>query len=418
LSAAKRLRIGITCYPTFGGSGVIAAEVGQELARRGHRVHFICQDLPTRLDPNAENVFFHAVQPREYPLFQDQPYALALASRMVEVAEYEGLDLLHVHYAVPHATSAYLARQILGARAPRLVTTLHGTDITLVGNDASYLPITRFSIEQSDAVTAPSRYLVEATRAEIGIADSCEIEVIGNFVDTVRFLPDRRGREHTLDWLFPDGAPGSAMVGTTDSTPSGAMDGAPGGAMDGAPGPTSWNDCAMLVHVSNFRAVKRIDLIVRAFAKVAASRPAVLVMIGDGPERGPAQALVRSLGLQRRTCFLGNREDCVPALQAADLFLQASDSESFGLAALEAQSCGVPVVSTNVGGVPEVILDGETGLLAPAGDHDALAAAALSILADESTWKRMSAAARANAVTRYALSAAVDRYEACYRRLL
>lgn len=390
MTAAGRLRIGITCYPTFGGSGVIAAEVGQELARRGHRVHFICQDLPTRLDPGAENVFFHAVQPREYPLFQDQPYTLALASRMVEVTEYEGLDLLHVHYAIPHATSAYLARQILGPRAPRLVTTLHGTDITLIGNDASYLPITRFSIEQSDAVTAPSRYLVEATRAEIGIADSCAIEVIGNFVDTTRFVPDRRGREHTLGWLFPDARP------------------------DGA----SWNDCAMLVHVSNFRAVKRLDLVVRAFARLAAATDAVLVLIGDGPERGPTQALVRSLDLQRRVCFLGNRDDCVPVLQAADLFVQASDSESFGLAALEAQSCGVPVVSTNVGGVPEVILDGETGLLAPAGDHEALAAAAARILADHSMWRKMSAAARGSAVDRFALTAAVDRYEACYRRIL
>jgi len=393
VTGSARLRIGITCYPTFGGSGVIAAEVGQELARRGHRVHFICQDLPTRLDPGAENVFFHAVQPREYPLFQDQPYTLALASRMVEVTEYEGLDLLHVHYAIPHAASAYLARQILGARAPRLVTTLHGTDITLIGNDASYLPITRFSIEQSDAVTAPSRYLVDATRAEIGIADSCAIEVIGNFVDTSRFVPDRRGREHTLGWLFPDARSGGA----------------------------SWDDCAMLVHVSNFRAVKRIDLVVRAFAKLAksaAGTDAVLVLIGDGPERGPAQALVRSLDLQRRVCFLGNRDDCVPVLQAADLFVQASDSESFGLAALEAQSCGVPVVSTRVGGVPEVILDEETGLLAPAGDHEALAAAAATILADPSMWKRMSAAARASAVDRFALSAAVDRYEACYRRIL
>jgi N-acetyl-alpha-D-glucosaminyl L-malate synthase BshA len=390
VNAERRLRIGITCYPTFGGSGVIAAEVGQELARRGHRVHFICQDLPTRLDPLAENVFFHAVQPREYPLFQDQPYTLALASRMVEVTEYEGLDLLHVHYAIPHATSAYLARQILGTRAPRLVTTLHGTDITLVGNDASYLPITRFSIEQSDAVTAPSRYLVEATRSELGIADSLAIEVIGNFVDTALFVPDRRGRDHTLDWLFTHGAP------------------------DGL----AWSDCAVLVHVSNFRAVKRLDLVVRAFAKLAAGRPAVLVLIGDGPERGPAQALVRSLDLQSRTCFLGNREDCVPVLQAADLFVQASDSESFGLAALEAQACGVPVVSTNVGGVAEVILDGRTGLLAPAGDHEALAAAAATILADHAMWKRMSAAARTSAVDRFALSAAVDRYEACYRRIL
>jgi L-malate glycosyltransferase len=386
---SSRLRIGITCYPTFGGSGVVAAEVGQELARRGHRVHFICQDLPARLDPDAENVFFHAVQPREYPLFQDQPYALALASRMVEVTEYEGLDLLHVHYAVPHATSAYLARQILGDRAPRLVTTLHGTDITIVGNDASYLPITRFSIDQSDAVTAPSRYLVEATRREIGV-NGREIEVIPNFVDAGRFRPDRGGREHTLGWLFPDGAPAGA----------------------------DWSATDVLVHVSNFRAVKRVDLVVQAFAKVAAQRPAVLVLVGDGPERGPAQVLVRSLGLQQRCVFLGNREDCVPVLQAGDVFVQASDSESFGLAALEAQACGVPVVSTRVGGVPEVIDDGENGLLAPPGDADALAAAVISLLEDRARWQRMSESSRSSAVQRFALATAVDRYEACYRRVL
>ncbi|MFN2374902.1 MAG: N-acetyl-alpha-D-glucosaminyl L-malate synthase BshA [Candidatus Binatia bacterium] len=389
MSDPARLRIGITCYPTFGGSGVIAAEVGQELARRGHRVHFICQDLPARLDHLAPNVFFHAVQPREYPLFQDQPYTLALASRMVEVAEYEGLDLLHVHYAVPHATSAYLARQILGAKAPRLVTTLHGTDITLVGNDASYLPITRFSIEQSDAVTAPSRYLVEATRREIGIRDDVDIEVIGNFVDTDLFVPDRSRRAETLAWIFPDSLAGSPAA-----------------------------DVAVVVHVSNFRPVKRVDLVVKAFAKLAATRPALLVLIGDGPERGPVQALVRSLGLQKRCCFLGNREDCVPALQAADLFLQASDSESFGLAALEAQACGVPVVSTAVGGVPEVIRDGETGLLAGSGNADALADAASRLLGDAELWRKMSAAARRGAVENFGLASAVDRYEDCYRRLL
>jgi N-acetyl-alpha-D-glucosaminyl L-malate synthase BshA len=327
------------------------------------------------------------VQPRDYPLFQDQPYALALASRMVEVTEYEGLDLLHVHYAVPHATSAYLARQILGDRAPKLVTTLHGTDITIVGNDASYLPITRFSIEQSDAVTAPSQYLVEATRRELGIANG--IEVIPNFIDTDRFVPGRQGRDHTLGWLFPD--------------------------CERADG---WDDTSVLVHVSNFRAVKRIDLVVQAFAKVAASRRAALVMVGDGPERGPAQALVRSLGLQKRCVFLGNREDCVPILQAADLFVQASDSESFGLAALEAQACGVPVVSTAVGGVPEVIVDGTTGLLVAAGDADALAQAALALLGDRARWERMSAASRESAAARFARAAAVSSYEACYRRVL
>jgi N-acetyl-alpha-D-glucosaminyl L-malate synthase BshA len=390
LTAAGPLRLGITCYPTFGGSGVIAAEIGQELARRGHRVHFICQEVPARLDAEAENVFFHAVQPREYPLFRDQPYALALASRMVEVAEYEGLDLLHVHYAVPHATSAFLAREILGARAPRLVTTLHGTDITLVGNDASYLPITRLSIDRSDAVTAPSQYLADATRLEIGVAESLRIDVIPNFVDTLRFHPDRSRREHTLSWLFPDAADGCLAA----------------------------EGLAVLVHVSNFRAVKRVDCIVRAFALLAQKRPALLVLAGDGPERGPAQALSRELGVQRRVCFLGNRENCVPVLQAADLFLQASESESFGLAALEAQACGVPVVSTRVGGVPEVILDGETGLLVDDAEPESMAQAASRLLDDPQLWARMSAVARRRAAERFAIADAIDRYEELYRRVV
>jgi N-acetyl-alpha-D-glucosaminyl L-malate synthase BshA len=378
------LRIGITCYPTFGGSGVVATEIGQELARRGHRVHFICQDIPTRLDRFADNIVFHAVEPPSYPLFQHQPYALALASRMVEVADYEGLDLLHVHYAVPHATSAYLARQILAERAPKVVTTLHGTDITLVGNDASYLPITRFSIEQSDALTAPSQYLVEATHRELGIDSRLPIDVIPNFVDTERFCPDRSVRAHCLARLFPDARAETALA----------------------------------VHVSNFRAVKRLDLLVAAFECLARENDARLVLVGDGPERSRVQALVRGHGLAERVRFLGNREDFVEVLQAADVFLQASDSESFGLASLEAQACGVPVVATRVGGVAEVIEDGVTGLLTEAGNAEALATAAARVLAVPEDWREMSEAARRRATASFSMPAVLDRYERCYRDCL
>lgn len=380
----ERLRIGITCYATFGGSGIIATEMGQELARRGHRVHFICPEVPARLDRFADNIIFHEVAAPAYPLFDHQPYALALASRMVEVAGYEGLDLFHVHYAVPHATSAYLARQIIGADAPRLITTLHGTDITLVGNDASYLPITRFSIDQSDAVTAPSAALVAATREQLGVHERTKIEVIPNFVDLERYHPDRSGRSRCIERLFETLGPATSLI----------------------------------AHVSNFRPVKRLDLLIEAFASIAAARDAALVLVGDGPERSRMQARVRELGLTERVRFLGNREDFVEVLQAADLFLQTSDSESFGLASLEAQACGVPVVATEVGGVAEVIDADRTGLLTPAGDHAAVANACLDLLSDPTRWKAMSQAAREHAAERFGLETTIDRYEECYRRAM
>lgn len=364
------LSVGITCYHTFGGSGIVATEIGLELARRGHRVHFICAEAPARFE-HTPNVFFHAVEERDYPVLLEGQYPLALASRMVEVALHEGLDLFHVHYAVPHATSAYLARQILGARAPRLLTTLHGTDATLVGIDRSLLPITRFSIEHSDAVTAPSHYLARATRENFGIERA--IDVVPNFVDTERFAPSPHRRQAA------------------------------------AP---------LLVHNSNFRVLKRVDDVVEIFARLRRSRPCRLALIGDGPERARVEVELRARGLADDVELLGERRDFVHVLQEADVFLLPSEQESFGLAALEAMSCGVPVVASRVGGLPEVVRDGEDGFLLPVGDVAAMAAAAERLCSDDNLRRKMSAAARVGAVERFARAPLVSRYEKIYERVL
>jgi N-acetyl-alpha-D-glucosaminyl L-malate synthase BshA len=383
----RRLKIGIVCYPTFGGSGVVATEVGLELARRGHRVHVLSYDVPSRLDRFVENVLFHEVATRSYPLLDDGAYTLSLASKIVEVCRYEGLDLLHVHYAVPHATSAYLARQVLGSQSPRIVTTLHGTDITLVGSDPSFLPITRFSIVQSDGVTTPSSYLRQATYDRLEVPTTVPIEVVPNFVDTDRYAPGPR-------------RPLEELVG------AGAL-------------PASGPDRrAVLVHVSNFRPLKRVDDVVRIFAEVQRVRPAVLLLIGDGPERSRVEALARQLGLSHMVVFVGKMLSFVELLRASDVFLMPSESESFGLAALEALSCGVPVVASDVGGIPEVVLDGEVGYLAPVGDVATMADRVLRILADGDLRARLSRAARARAVSGYGLQPAIDRYEAHYDRVL
>jgi N-acetyl-alpha-D-glucosaminyl L-malate synthase BshA len=391
----SELRIGITCYPTFGGSGIIATEIGQSLARRGHRVHFICYDVPGRLDRFAPNVFFHGVEVRDYPLFQESPYALALASKMVEVARYEKLDLLHVHYAIPHATSAYLAKQILGTSAPRVITTLHGTDSTLVGSDPAFLPITRFSILQSDRITVPSHYLERATRANLDIPAEVPIEVIGNFVDVNRFKPTAQRRWATLRHLFDRADRGGAP----------AID-------------ASGERPRILVHNSNFRPLKRVDDVVRIFAEVRRAIPALLVLIGDGPERSRVERLARDLGLADTVCFLGNQLDFVEVLAHADLFLLPSGSESFGLAALEALACGVPVVASRIGGVPEVVREGETGLLFEVGDVEGMAAGARRILEDSALHQRMALAARATAERDFPRERTIDQYEDCYRRVL
>jgi N-acetyl-alpha-D-glucosaminyl L-malate synthase BshA len=302
---------------------------------------------------------------------------------MIEVANYESLDILHVHYAVPHATAAWMAREVLGDKAPRIVTTLHGTDTTLVGTDPSYLPITRFSILRSDAVTTPSEFLRRATWEGFGIVpEACPIEVIPNFVDTARYAPVR-DRE-CLRQLFPD-------LG------------------DGEP---------VLIHVSNFRPVKRIGDVVGIFDAVQRQLPCRLVMIGDGPERSPAERRLRELGHEGRVAFLGKQESFVELLAAADVFLLPSEQESFGLAALEALSCGVPVVASNIGGIPEQVDDGSTGYLAPMGDVAAMAGHVLTLVRDPERWRHFSRRAREGVLARFQLAPAIDRYEALYRELL
>jgi L-malate glycosyltransferase len=365
----RQLAIGITCYHTFGGSGIVATEIGLELARRGHRVHFICAEPPARLPPDTPNLAFHKVELRDYPLLLEGQYPLALASQMIDVAQKERLDLWHVHYALPHATSAYLAQQILGARAPRVITTLHGTDITLVGNDPSYLPITRFSIEKSDGVTAPSASLAQATRDNFGITR--DIEVIPNFVDTERFAPNGP----------PAGVPA-------------------------------------IVHSSNFRPLKRVDDVLAVFERVRRDRACRLLLLGDGPERPRIEADVRARGLGADVDFLGEQLDVAATLRRAHVFLLPSETESFGLAALEALSCGVPVVASRAGGLPEVIREGEAGFLLPVGDVDAMAAAVARILDDAALHRRLSQTARADTVSRFSRAPMVTRYERYYDRVL
>lgn len=385
----RPLRIGITCYPTFGGSGVIATEIGLCLAKRGHRIHFICYDVPFRWDRPVANTFFHGVDVRNYPLFDHSPYPLALTSKMVEVSNYEKLDLLHVHYAIPHATSAYLAKQIMGRDAPRVLTTLHGTDITLVGNDKSFLPITRFSIMQSDGLTVPSAYLKTATYHNLGVPETTSIEVIPNFVDTERFRPSPQRDRSELRGLFAD----KILLG--GDTPA-----------------------SVLIHNSNFRELKRVDDVVRIFDQVRQRRRAVLILVGDGPERSRIERLVHELDLTPFVSFLGQQLSFVRFLQNSDVFLLPSEIESFGLAALEALSCGVPVVASRVGGIPEVIRDGLTGILCNVGDVSAMAEATLKLIGEPALWTKMSRAARDDVESRWRQEPMIDRYESCYRRLL
>jgi N-acetyl-alpha-D-glucosaminyl L-malate synthase BshA len=371
------MKIGITCYPTYGGSGVVATELGMELAARGHDVHFISYAIPIRLNSTNERLHFHEVEVTSYPLFDHPPYTLALASKMAEVAEEQSLDLLHVHYAIPHSVSALLARSMMEPRRLPFITTLHGTDITLVGSDRSYLPITRFSIEKSDGVTAISNYLRNTTYAEFRVQH--EIEVIPNFVNC-----DLYTRCDTTD-LRARWAPGGEVI---------------------------------LMHLSNFRPVKRITDVIEIFAAVRAKMPAKLVMIGDGPERGAAEWLVRQKGLSADVYFLGKQNEVHEKLSAADLFLLPSDLESFGLAALEAMACEVPVVASNVGGLPEVVTHGEDGYLAPSRDVAAASRFALDILTRKDRGRSMGQLARIHARQKYCASDIIPRYEAYYRRIL
>ncbi len=374
------MKIGITCYPTYGGSGAMATELGIALASRGHEIHFITYAQPFRLPAFLPRVFFHEVDVGRYPLFEYPPYDLALAVRMHEVVRSAKLDVLHCHYAIPHATSAWIAREMLRESGDdvAVVTTLHGTDITIVGQDPSYRAITKFSIEKSDRITAVSEHLQRETVTAFGCA-GCTVEVIHNFIDPLVYDRSR----------YP-----GALAG-----------------MVAAPG-------KVLMHVSNFRAVKRTVDVIRIFAQVSAAIPATLVMVGDGPDRGIAQDEARALGVADRVQFLGRIENVAPLLSSADLFLLPSENESFGLSALEALACGVPVVASNAGGIPEVIQEGVTGALLPVGDVDGMASAAIRILSDSAGWARMSVAAAADARQRFSESHVIGRYEATYEDAL
>lgn len=374
------MKIGITCYPTYGGSGAVATELGIALARRGHEIHFITYKQPFRLPAFLPRIYFHEVDVGRYPLFEYPPYDLALAVRMHEVVQNHELDLLHCHYAIPHATSAWIAKEMLrqSRKDIRVVTTLHGTDITIVGQDPSFRPITKFSIEKSDGLTAVSRYLQGETLNTFGCT-ACRIEVIPNFIDPDVY--DRSKYTSVLDEQIDSNA-------------------------------------RVLMHVSNFRAVKRVKDVVRIFARVAQKIPSVLVMVGDGPDRVDAEAEARELGVQDKVFFLGKIDVVAPLLAGADLFLLPSSSESFGLSALEAMASGVPVIGSNAGGIPEVIRDGETGFLCGVGDVDAMSEAAIGVLSDRARWHAMSTLAASDARERFSLDAIVAEYEKFYEYAL
>lgn len=374
------MKIGITCYPVYGGSGVVATELGKALALRGHQIHFIAYSMPFRLGHVTENIYFHEVSVNAYPLFEYPPYSLALTSKMVDVARFENLDLLHVHYAVPHATSAVLARQILAQHdvfVP-VVTTLHGTDITIVGQDPSFAPVVKYSINQSDGVTAVSDYLRRETERHFDVAKP--IEVIPNFIDTERFV--RMNKEHFKQALCPEGE-------------------------------------KVLVHVSNFRPVKRAGDVVHVFHRLRSEGlPVKLLLVGDGPDRDATQRLARELGVVDDIRFLGKQEPVEEILSIADIFIIPSGSETFGLAALEAMACSVPVVSSDIGGLPELNIDNETGFLCPLGDIEALTDRVRRILLDDELQARMAAAARKRAVEVFDQDLIVPMYEDYYERIL
>ncbi len=372
------MKIGITCYPTYGGSGVIATELGKALAKRGHQIHFISYALPFRLTDYIENVVFHEVELSNYPLFEFPLYSLALASKMVEVATYEKLDLFHVHYAIPHATSAYLAKQILTDKNKvKVITTLHGTDITLAGLEPSFLPLVKFSTEQSDGVTAVSRFLKEKTLITYSVEK--EIEIIPNFVDTEIFKPkkDCIFREH----IAPKGE-------------------------------------KIIVHTSNFRQVKRVPDTIKVFEQVVKEIPSKLILVGDGPDRSECERLCRDLHLCDHIKFLGKQDALVEILNAADVFLIPSQSESFGLAALEAMACGVPVVSSSVGGLPELVRHNETGYIAEIGDISRMAKYIVDLLSNEKKHKLFADNSRKRAVENFDKSIVVPMYEDYYKKIV
>ena len=377
------MRIGITCYPTYGGSGVVATELGIELAGAGHEVHFISYSQPFRLNGRDNGIFYHEVPVSNYPLFEFPPYDLALASRMAEVADFYQLGLLHVHYAIPHSVSALLARQMLAERGRKLpfVTTLHGTDITLVGLDRSYLPITRYAIQESDGVTSISQYLKDKTLSDFNVTR--DIAVVPNFVNCNVYQPykdEAKRAEERARFARPEEK--------------------------------------ILIHLSNFRPVKRVVDVVKVFAQVVAQIPAQLVLVGDGPDRSAAEWLAHDLKIHSKIHFLGKQERVNELLPLADLMLMPSELESFGLAALEAMACKVPSIATRVGGVPELIDDGITGLLYPVAAVDDMAKGALDLLTDPERLQAMRDAGRKAAQKRYCATLVLPQYVKFYESLL
>lgn len=372
------MNIGVVCYPTYGGSGVIATELGKALARKGHKVHFITYQEPVRLDSFNENIFYHEVSALDYPLFQYQPYESALASKIVDVAKYEKLDILHVHYAIPHASSALIARSILKESGYNLpfVTTLHGTDITLVGKDPGYKPVVEYSINHSDGITSVSKSLREDTYKNFGIKR--EIEVIPNFIDFSRFK--KTDKDHFKKAIAPNGE-------------------------------------KILIHVSNFRKVKRVEDVVHMFELVFKKIPSKLFLVGDGPERSACEVLCRKLGISEQVRFLGKQDAVEDLLAISDLFILPSETESFGLAALEAMAVEVPVISSNAGGLAEINIQGKTGFMSNVGDYEDMAKNAIYILEDENRLMEFKANAYAQAKT-FNIDNILPQYEAYYEKVI
>jgi len=382
------MKIGILCYPTYGGSGVVATELGIELAARGHQVHFISYNMPMRLNAGfSENIFFHKVEMASYPLFDFPLYSIALASKIVEVSKFNGLDLVHAHYAIPHATSAYLAREIIAEETRKnnghtikIITTLHGTDITLTGLEISFLPTLKFSIQKSDGVTAVSEFLKIKTLSNYGI--SKEIKVIPNFINLNVYKKISNKETQCLrERLTKDGS-------------------------------------KVLIHTSNFRPLKRVDDCIRIFRKIKDNIPAKLLLIGDGPERSKVEYLAKDLGVHGDITFYGEQESIVEILSVGDLFLMPSQSESFGLSALEAMACGMPVISSNAGGLPELNLHGETGYIAEVGDVNKMADYALKLLADDRIYKIFSENAYNRASNLFSAERVIPQYENYYKYVL
>ncbi len=378
------MKIGITCYPTYGGSGVVATELGKALALRGHEIHFISYAMPTRLSAFVENIFYHEVEINNYPLFEFPLYSIALASKMVEVAKFHELDLVHAHYAIPHATSAYLAREIYksdpkNTKDFKFITTLHGTDITLTGLEPSFLPTMKFSIEKSDGVTAVSAYLRDKTLSNYKIVK--DIEVIPNFIDIDKYKRDK---------------PEDSKCHKKKYAPNGER---------------------ILIHISNFRALKRVPDVVKIFDQVNKKIPSKLILIGDGPDRGETERLTRELGLSDSVVFMGKQDSLVEILSIADIFIMPSQSESFGLSALEAMSCGIPVISSSVGGLPELNLHGETGFIAEIGDVDRMARYTIDLFGNEKKYEVFCVNARKRA-EEFSEDKIVPLYEKYYKKIL